>query len=128
MGRTGSNGTTSRARMFILEDVSNTGARIVGDAPIAPGTPLGFDVPGTSMKGAGIVRHVQSLRTSLAVLFSMGVEFQHTPNRWMATLRRALPSRSGTNEPPRLLPATSSPRNGMPADDKGAGSMKALSS
>jgi hypothetical protein len=77
-------GTTSPARFFILEDYSSAGARLIGDAPIPPGTTISFDVPGASVKGTGTVRHVQSLQTDLAVLFSMGVEFPAAPRRrWL---------------------------------------------
>jgi cellulose synthase (UDP-forming) len=75
------------ARTFILEDYSAAGARLIGDAPIAPGTTLSFEVPGGSLKGSGTVRHVQSLQTDLAVLFSIGVEFPGAKRRrW--TLKR----------------------------------------
>jgi hypothetical protein len=44
-------------------------------------------VPGGSLKGIGTVRHVQSLQTDLAVLFSIGVEFPGAKRRrW--TLKR----------------------------------------
>jgi cellulose synthase (UDP-forming) len=62
------------SRTFILEDYSKAGARLIGDAPIAPGTRLSFEVPGGSVKGTGTVRHVESLQTDLAVLFSIGLE------------------------------------------------------
>jgi cellulose synthase (UDP-forming) len=70
----GAGATTTR--MFILEDVSARGARLIGDTALDPGTHVSFDVPGATVKGAGTVRHVQSLQTNLAVLFSMGVEFE----------------------------------------------------
>jgi cellulose synthase (UDP-forming) len=76
-------GTTSTPRFFILEDFSEAGARLIGDAPIALGTTISFDVPGASVTGTGTVRHVQSLQTDLAVLFSIGVEFPAaTRRRW----------------------------------------------
>jgi hypothetical protein len=78
--------------MFILEDVSDTGARLVGDVPLAPGTPIAFEVPGTSTKGVGTVRYVQALQTSLAVLFTMGVQYDRGADRWYSGLRRALPA------------------------------------
>jgi cellulose synthase (UDP-forming) len=71
----------SPARYFILEDYSDTGARLIGDSPIAPGTTVTFDVPGATVKGTGTVRHVQSLQTDMAVLFSIGVEFPAAPRR-----------------------------------------------
>jgi hypothetical protein len=78
-----------RTRMFILEDVSDSGARLIGDSLIPPGTSVSFTVPGTVVKGAGTVRHVQTLQTPLAVLFSLGVEYHHTSKRWLAGFRRA---------------------------------------
>ena len=59
--------------LMILEDISDTGARLVGTAPVAPGTTVTFDVPGTSLRKRGVVRHVQALQSQLSVLFSMGV-------------------------------------------------------
>jgi len=63
---------------LILEEMSGGGARLIGASPIAPGTAIAFEVPGGSVKGAGIVRHVQMLPTSLTTLFSMGIELQPT--------------------------------------------------
>jgi hypothetical protein len=86
---------TPESRMLILEELSDGGARLVGDAPIEPGTRLTFDVPGAKISGGGTVRHVQALQTSIAVLFSMGVEFDSVP---VARPRRSL---FGRREPSR---------------------------
>jgi len=64
---------------LILEDMSDSGARFIGTAPIEPGTTIAFDVPGAQVSGAGVVRHVQALQTSVSVLFSMGVELNTVP-------------------------------------------------
>jgi hypothetical protein len=83
---------------MILEEISESGARLVGDAPIAPGTAITFEVPGAAVSGGGIVRHVQTLRTSVALLYSIGVELRTVP---VAT-RRWLPwfvKRSGVGTP-----------------------------
>ncbi|MEO5568361.1 MAG: glycosyltransferase, partial [Gemmatimonadaceae bacterium] len=70
-------------RLFILEDYSDTGARLIGDSLIPPGTRVTFDVPGAAVTGTGTVKHVQSLQTNLAVLFSIGVEFAgERKRRW----------------------------------------------
>lgn len=61
-------------RTLVLEELGVTGAGLVGDIPIAPGTRVSFVVPGCSLQGAGVVRHVQTIQTSVAVMFSMGVE------------------------------------------------------
>jgi cellulose synthase (UDP-forming) len=71
----------SAPRMFILEDYSSSGARLIGDSLIPPGTLVSFDVPGGTVSGTGTVRHVQSLQTDMAVLFSIGVEFPAAPRR-----------------------------------------------
>ena len=77
------------SELMILEDMSDSGARLVGAAPIAPGTSITFNVPGAKFSGAGTVRHVQALQSSVAVLFSMGIEFDAVlvpPRSWMHRL------------------------------------------
>jgi cellulose synthase/poly-beta-1,6-N-acetylglucosamine synthase-like glycosyltransferase len=61
-------------QMVILEDMSAKGARVVGDAPIPPGSAIAVDVTGAPITLAGIVRHVRVLETPIQVLFSMGIE------------------------------------------------------
>jgi cellulose synthase (UDP-forming) len=61
-------------RTLVLEQMGETGAGLIGDAPIAPGTRITFAVPGSTLAGSGVVRHVQTLETPVAVRFSMGVE------------------------------------------------------
>jgi cellulose synthase (UDP-forming) len=93
----------SDERLLILEEMSDGGARLVGDAPIDPGTRITFDVPGARISGGGTVRHVQALQTAIAVLFSMGVEFQSVPVR----ARRPL---FGRREPSREAAAALDPQ------------------
>ncbi len=64
------------AQLLVLEEISERGARLIGEAPIPPGTTVSIDVPGSSQIRYGIVRHVQSLTTPVTVLFSMGIEFE----------------------------------------------------
>lgn len=82
--------------LMILEEMSDGGARLVGAAPIEPGTSITFNVPGAKVSGAGIVRHVQALETSVAILFSMGVEFNAVPvssRSWLPRFgKKQLPS------------------------------------
>lgn len=59
---------------LILEEMSASGARLIGATPIPPGTRIAFEVPGASVAGSGVVRHVQMLPTAAAALFSMGIE------------------------------------------------------
>jgi cellulose synthase (UDP-forming) len=60
--------------LLILEEISRSGARLVGDYLIEPGTWVAFEVPGTGIRGAGTVRYARALETSMAVHFAMGVE------------------------------------------------------
>ena len=85
----------AEARLLILEEMSDGGARLVGDAPIEPGTRITFDVPGAKISGAGIVRHVQALQTSVAMLYSMGIEFDSVP---VAPRRRLFGRREPSRE------------------------------
>jgi cellulose synthase (UDP-forming) len=96
-------GPAPEARVLILEELSDGGARLVGDAPIEPGTHLTFDVPGAKISGGGVVRHVQALQTSVAVLFSMGVEFDSVP---LSRMKRPL---FGRREPSRETAAQLEP-------------------
>ena len=61
-------------QMVILEEMSTKGARIVGDAPVPPGSSIMVEVTGAPITLAGIVRHVRALETPIQVLFSMGIE------------------------------------------------------
>lgn len=79
--------------MMILEELSTTGARLIGDAPLNPGTEISFDVPGAGVARTGTIRHVQALKTSVAVLFSMGVEFPSTRRAdWWSFARTVTPT------------------------------------
>ena len=110
----------SDARMLILEDLSAGGARLVGDAPIAPGTSIRFDVPGAAVARRGIVRHVQALQTPVAVLFSMGVQLDGgaAVPRLLPGFRRRLQLVSGTTPADRLL-AASAIASAPPAKTRG---------
>jgi hypothetical protein len=82
-------GQAPATRTFILEDYSPRGARLIADAPITPGSTVSFEVPGSTERRTGTVRHVQSLQTNLAILFSIGVEFEGAKrSRWSLTNRR----------------------------------------
>jgi cellulose synthase (UDP-forming) len=89
----GANGTrpAQLAGLMILEDMSDGGARLVGTTLIEPGTAVSFNVPGTAVSGAGVVRHVQALQTSVAMRFSIGVEFSRAPvasRSWLPRLEK----------------------------------------
>lgn len=65
-----------REQVALLEEVSAGGARLVTDAPLAPGTRLEFSVPGTEIRGRGRVVFARALETPLGVSFAVGVARQ----------------------------------------------------
>ncbi len=67
--------------MLILEEISGSGARLVGTAPLAPGSRIEFSVAGVEISGKGIVRHVHAMETPMTVLFTMGVELERQSQR-----------------------------------------------
>lgn len=62
-----------REQVALLEEVSDGGARLVTDAPLAPGTTVEFAVPGTQIRGRGRVVFARALETPLGVSFAVGV-------------------------------------------------------
>lgn len=59
--------------LALLEDLSESGARLVMDRPVEPGTPLRFRVPGTGMERAGTVVFSRVLETPIGVRYAVGV-------------------------------------------------------
>jgi len=64
----------TRGRLAFMEDVSPSGARLVTDEPIAPGTLVHFAVPGTRIRGRGRTVFSRAMPTPLGVRFSVGVQ------------------------------------------------------
>jgi hypothetical protein len=97
--------------MLILEELSEHGARLIGPDPIAPGTGVTFTVPGATLSGRGTVRHVQSLRTSVAVLFSMGIELESAPRPGRSLLPRFVTRALATDSAGARVPVLSAGRS-----------------
>jgi hypothetical protein len=57
-----------------LEEVSVDGARLLLERPLAPGTRVRFEVPGTDLAGAGAVVFARALDTPMSVRFTVGVQ------------------------------------------------------
>jgi hypothetical protein len=57
----------------LLEEVSETGARLMSDRPVAPGRTLQFLVPGSSLEGKGQVVFTTALEAPANGRFSVGV-------------------------------------------------------
>ena len=66
----------------LLEEVSRSGARFVTSAPIAPGTPVSFAVPGTSLTGRGTVVFNRAIESPLNVRFAVGVCAERDQQAW----------------------------------------------
>ena len=58
----------------LVEEMSSSGARLLLDGTILPGTRLRFDVPGTSIAASGVAVFAQALESSMGVCFTVGVE------------------------------------------------------
>jgi cellulose synthase (UDP-forming) len=104
-------GTTAQVHVVaLLEEVSRTGARFLMDQPVAPGTVVGFDVPGTTLDGEGVVVFNRAFDSPLHVRFAVGIRSRPEPRPWSRWLSRhwkaqpALPA----PEPRPALPASTS--------------------
>jgi cellulose synthase (UDP-forming) len=60
-------------RLAFLEEVSRSGARLVMDEPLPPGTRLRFRTPGSGLDEEGRVVFSRALETSLGVRFAVGL-------------------------------------------------------
>jgi len=61
----------------LLEEVSPSGARLLVEKPIAPGSTVRFDVPGTALAGVGQVVFTTALESPMAVRFVVGLALRH---------------------------------------------------
>ncbi|HWK90036.1 MAG TPA: glycosyltransferase, partial [Longimicrobium sp.] len=61
-------------RMALLADVSPSGARLVLDEPVAPGTRMRFRVPGTDIRGSGRAVFSHATETPIGVRFAIGLQ------------------------------------------------------
>jgi hypothetical protein len=59
--------------------------RLSVDKPLAPGTAVRFEVPGTTLQGTGTVIFTHALESPMRTRFSVGVRLdiaQHARRRW----------------------------------------------
>jgi hypothetical protein len=63
----------------LLEDVSPHGARLIMENPLEPGTPVRYDVPGTSLTGRGTVVFSRTFESPMNVRFAVGVSLDRSP-------------------------------------------------
>ena len=84
----------------LLEEVSADGARLLLERPLAPGTRVRFEVPGTELSGAGAVVFTRALDTPMSVRFTVGVKTERAPRK-----RRFFGSPRSPGGPRELAPA-----------------------
>jgi cellulose synthase (UDP-forming) len=63
----------------ILEDSSSHGARLIMENSLEPGTPIRYDVPGTSLGGRGTVVFSRAFESPMNVRFTVGVALDRSP-------------------------------------------------
>ena len=63
----------------LLEDVSQDGARLIMEKPLDPGTPIRYEVPGTSLNGRGTVVFNRAFESPMNVRFAVGVSLDRSP-------------------------------------------------
>ncbi|MDQ3949026.1 MAG: glycosyltransferase [Gemmatimonadota bacterium] len=84
----------------LLENVSARGARLIMENPLEPGTPIRFEVPGTSLGGRGTVVFSRAFESPMNVRFAVGVSLDRSPTpatgidrvlrwRWRSTAQAA---------------------------------------
>jgi cellulose synthase (UDP-forming) len=59
--------------MGLLEEVSRQGARLILENPIEPGSQIAYEVPGTQLRGQGIVVFSRAFESPMQVRFAVGV-------------------------------------------------------
>jgi cellulose synthase (UDP-forming) len=70
--------------LALLEDVSQRGARLLMEIPVAPRTSVTFEVPGTSFSGTGRVVFNRILESPMKVRFVVGLSRQARTSRLKA--------------------------------------------
>jgi cellulose synthase (UDP-forming) len=62
----------------LLEELSSSGARVVLETPFAPGTPIRFEVPGTTLAGRGEVVFSRAFESPMSVSYSLGIRLERS--------------------------------------------------
>lgn len=89
IGRDGS----TQPGLAMLEEFSTTGARLIMPEPVAPGTTVHYEVPGSSLKGEGVVIFSRAFDAPSQVHYIVGIYTASTRRPWWT---RALAWRRAT--------------------------------
>ncbi len=73
--------------LALLEDVSSSGARLLMETPVMPGTLVNFEVPGTSFSGKGRAVFNRMLESPMKVRFVVGLGREARESRLKAWTR-----------------------------------------
>jgi cellulose synthase (UDP-forming) len=87
------NGGKCELGLGMLEEMSGSGARLILENPIEPGSRVTYDVPGTGITGTGTVVFNRLFESPATVRFAVGVRGDrvNVPRRqWAHSLRRPL--------------------------------------
>ena len=68
-------------RPALLEEISGSGAGLLMDNPLAPGTPVTLVVPGTDLRGTGEVVFSRAIESPMSVSFAIGVRLYRSAFR-----------------------------------------------
>lgn len=74
-------GSTCELGMGLLEEVSDSGARLMLENPIEPGSRVTYDVPGTELTGSGTVVFNRAFESPTNVRFAVGVQRDRSASR-----------------------------------------------
>jgi cellulose synthase (UDP-forming) len=87
-----------KQRVGFLEEISEGGARLVMDEPIAPHSVVHFEVPGTRIRGTGRVVFARAIETPIGVRFAVGVQRKRRIDFGTGTGVEAVETRMKTNK------------------------------
>jgi cellulose synthase (UDP-forming) len=73
----------------LLEEMSDSGARLVLDSPVEPGAQVSWDVPGSDLAGRGVAVFNRAFESMTNVRFAVGVRRDRAPRRSIAFLWRS---------------------------------------
>ena len=85
--------------MGMLEEMSDSGARLILENPVEPGSRIIYEVPGTGISGAGTVIFNRAFESPASVRFAVGVRRDGNPARshWASLVRWASAPRAAAH-------------------------------
>ena len=100
--------SSAHPSLALLEEVSSTGARIIMDHPVTPGSVLRFEVQGSTVRGEGVVVFNRAFKSPRQVAYAVGVYTAGPATSWW---RRTFSFARRQVVPPEGVPPTSLARD-----------------